>query len=122
VSAGPPGARVVTVADVSFKLNAGEALAVVGRSGSGKTALARVLCGIWPTLRGSVRLDGATLDQWSADQISGIVGYVPQSIELFEGTIAQNISRFQPDADPEAILAAAKAADCHDMIVRLENG
>lgn len=122
VTSGPPGARIVTVADVSFKLEAGDALAVVGRSGSGKTALARVLCGIWPTLRGSVRLDGATLDQWSTDQIAGIVGYVPQSIELFEGTIAQNISRFQPNADREAILAAAKAADCHEMIIRLENG
>jgi len=122
VTSGPPGARVVTVADVSLRLAAGDALAVVGPSGSGKTALARVVCGIWPALRGSVRLDGATLDQWSTDQIGQIVGYVPQSLEMFEGTIAQNISRFQPDADREAVLAAAKAADCHDMIVRLTDG
>lgn len=122
VTSGPPGARVVTVADVNLKLNAGDALAVVGPSGSGKTALARVVCGIWPALRGTVRLDGATLDQWSSDQVSQIVGYVPQAIELFEGTIAQNIARFRPDADREAVLAAARAADCHDMIVRLPDG
>lgn len=122
VTSGPPGARIVTVADVSLQLKAGDALAVVGPSGSGKTALARVICGIWPALRGSVRLDGATLDQWSTDQIGRIVGYVPQTLELFEGTIAQNIARFQPDADREQVLAAAKAADCHEMIVRLTDG
>ncbi len=122
LTSGPPGARIVTVADVNLKLKTGDALAIVGPSGSGKTALARVLCGLWPPLRGSVRLDGATLDQWSSDQMGDIIGYVPQSIELFEGTIAQNISRFREDADRDAVLAAAKAADCHDMIVRLPDG
>lgn len=122
VTAAPPGTRTVTLADMTFTLSAGEALAVVGRSGSGKTTLARVVCDIWPALRGSVRLDGATLDQWSPDQIARIIGYVPQSIELFEGTIAQNIARFRHDADREAILSAAQAADCHDLIVRLEGG
>lgn len=122
VTSGPPGARAVTVADVSLELKAGDALAVVGPSGSGKTALARVVCGIWPALRGSVRLDGATLDQWNTDQIGRIVGYVPQTLELFEGTIAQNIARFAADADREDVLAAAKAADCHEMIVRLTDG
>ncbi|SFF86936.1 ATP-binding cassette, subfamily C [Novosphingobium sp. CF614] len=122
VTAAPPGTRTVTLADVAFKLEAGEALAVVGRSGSGKTTLARIVCGVWPALRGSVRLDGATLEQWSPDQIARIIGYVPQSIELFEGTIAQNIARFRPDADREAILKAARAADCHDLIVRLDGG
>ncbi|MEJ2408053.1 MAG: type I secretion system permease/ATPase [Novosphingobium sp.] len=122
VTAAPPGTRAVTLADISFKLAAGQALAVVGRSGSGKTTLARAVCGIWPVLRGAVRLDGATLDQWSVAQIADIVGYVPQSIELFEGTIAQNIARFRPDADRAAVLEAAKAADCHDLIVRLEGG
>lgn len=122
ISAAPPGTRTVTLADVTFRLRAGEALAVVGRSGSGKTTLARVICGVWPTLRGSVRLDGATLDQWPPDLIGRILGYVPQSIELFEGTIAQNIARFRPDADRETILAAARAADCHDLIVRLAGG
>lgn len=122
VTAAPPGTRAITLADVSLTLTAGEALAVVGRSGSGKTTLARVVCGVWPALRGSVRLDGATLDQWSPDQIARIIGYVPQSIELFEGTIAQNIARFHPDADRDAILSAAKAADCHDLIVQLDGG
>lgn len=122
VTAGPPGARMVTVGDVSFRLEAGNALAIVGPSGSGKTTLARVICGLWPSLRGAVRLDGATMDQWTTEQLGHIIGYVPQSIELFEGTIAQNISRFQPDADREKILAAAKAADCHEMIVRLNDG
>jgi len=122
LTSAPPGERTVTLADVNFKLEAGDALAIVGRSGSGKTTLARVLCGVWPALRGTVRLDGATLDQWSTEQISRIVGYVPQSIELFEGTIAQNIARFRPDADRDAILASAQAADCHDLIVRLPGG
>jgi PrtD family type I secretion system ABC transporter len=122
LAAAPPGTRKLTVVDVGFRLRAGDGLAIVGRSGSGKTTLARVLCGVWPALRGDVRLDGATLDQWSSDEIAGIVGYVPQSIELFEGTIGQNISRFRADADREAILRAARAADCHELIVRLENG
>ncbi|WP_324698419.1 type I secretion system permease/ATPase [Novosphingobium aerophilum] len=122
LSSAPPGTRRVTLADVTFKLQAGDALAVVGRSGSGKTTLARVLCGVWPILRGTVRMDGATIDQWSADEIARIIGYVPQSIELFEGTIAQNIARFQTPPDRDAILKAAQAADCHDLIIRLENG
>ena len=122
LGSGPPGTRRMTLMDVNFDLKAGDALAVVGRSGSGKTTLARVLGGVWPALRGSVRLDGATLDQWSAPQIARFMGYVPQRIELFEGTIAQNIARFQPDADREKILAAARAADCHDLIVRLDGG
>lgn len=122
LTSGPPGAQMVTVADVNLRLEAGNALAIVGPSGSGKTALARVLCGVWPALRGSVRLDGATLDQWTSDQIASIVGYVPQAIELFEGTIAQNIARFQSDMDREAVLTAAKAADVHEMVVRLPDG
>ncbi|MCJ1961810.1 type I secretion system permease/ATPase [Novosphingobium mangrovi (ex Hu et al. 2023)] len=122
LTAGPPGLKRVTLAEVRFSLKAGDALAVVGRSGSGKTTLARVLCGVWSPLRGAVRLDGATLDQWSASQIAQFMGYVPQKIELFEGTIAENIARFRPDADRDKILAAARAADCHELIVRLEGG
>lgn len=122
LAAAPPGTRKLTVMDAGFRLAAGDALAIVGRSGSGKTTLARALCGVWPVLRGAVRLDGATLDQWSSDEIAQIVGYVPQSIELFEGTIAQNISRFRPDATRDAIVAAARSADCHDLVVRLERG
>ncbi|MBT0666975.1 type I secretion system permease/ATPase [Novosphingobium profundi] len=118
----PPGSKRLTLADVSFELKAGDALAVVGRSGSGKTTLARALCGVWPVARGAVRLDGATLDQWPVTQLAQFMGYVPQKIELFEGTVAQNIARFRPDADRDKILAAARAADCHDLIVRLDGG
>lgn len=122
LASAPPGLRVVTLSNITFTLNAGDALAVVGRSGSGKSTLARAICGIWPILRGSVRMDGATLEQWPSHQIARIMGYMPQAIELFEGTIAQNIARFSFDADQAAVLKAAKAADCHDLIVRLDKG
>ncbi|WP_244020948.1 type I secretion system permease/ATPase [Novosphingobium organovorum] len=122
LAAAPPGSKRVTLGDVHFDLKAGDALAVIGRSGSGKTTLARAVCGVWPALRGAVRLDGATLDQWSSAQRARFMGYVPQKIELFEGSIAQNIARFQAGADRAAVLAAARAADCHDLIVRLEGG
>jgi len=119
---GPPGRQKVTVANVSFRLNAGEALAVIGHSGSGKSTLMRAVTGAWPLLRGAVRLDGAALEQWDPAQLGRDMGYVPQAIELFDGTIAQNIARFEPDADPAAIITAARAADVHDMIVALPGG
>lgn len=119
---GPPGRQKVTVANVSFRLAAGEALAVIGHSGSGKSSLVRAITGAWPLLRGAVRLDGAALEQWDPVQLGMAVGYVPQSIEMFEGSIAQNISRFEPDASPDAIIAAARAADVHDMILALPGG
>ncbi|WP_260924809.1 type I secretion system permease/ATPase [Novosphingobium sp. 9] len=122
VACAPPGLRELTVSGASFRLQAGDAVAVIGRSGSGKSTLARAICGIWPVRHGSVRLDGATLDQWSGPQRGRIVGYVPQGIELLPGTLAQNIARFEPDADRDAILAAARAADVHDLIVGLEGG
>lgn len=119
---GPPGTQNATLAQASFRLRAGEALAVVGRSGSGKSSLARALTGAWPLWRGTVRLDGASLEQWDPTQFGRDIGYVPQSIELFEGTIAQNIARFDPSARPEAIIAAARAADVHDLVVALPGG
>ncbi|MBF7014318.1 type I secretion system permease/ATPase [Novosphingobium resinovorum] len=122
VVCGPPGRQKITVANVSFRLSAGEALAVIGHSGSGKSSLMRAMTGAWPLLRGAVRLDGASLDQWDPVQIGSDIGYVPQAIELFEGSIAQNIARFDPQAAPEAIIAAARAADVHDMIVALPGG
>jgi ATP-binding cassette, subfamily C, bacterial PrsD len=112
----------VTISNINFSLKAGDALAIVGRSGSGKSTLMRVLVGIWPVLRGAVRLDGATMDQWAADDLGQRIGYVPQNIELFDGTIAQNISRFDPAASAEKVIAAAKAADVHDLIVHLPGG
>ncbi|AXB77304.1 type I secretion system permease/ATPase [Novosphingobium sp. P6W] len=122
VVCGPPGRQKVTVANVSFRLSAGEALAVIGHSGSGKSTLMRAVTGAWPLLRGAVRLDGASLEQWDPVLLGRDIGYVPQAIELFDGTLAQNIARFDAEADPEAIIAAARAADVHDMIVALPGG
>lgn len=107
--------------NVSFTLQAGSALGVIGASGSGKSSLARALVGLWPPARGVLRLDGAEPDQWGIDALGRAIGYLPQDIELLPGTIAQNISRFQPD-DPTKLFAAAEQAAVHDMIVRLPNG
>ena len=122
LTSGPPGSDRATIGDVTFTLNAGDAVAIIGPSGSGKSSLIKAVVGVWPTLRGSIRLDGASLDQWGLDVLGRNIGYVPQSIELFDGTVAQNISRFDPDSQPEDVLAAAKAADVHDLIVQLPEG
>lgn len=120
--AAPPGTKRATIANVSFLLQAGETLGVVGRSGSGKSTLMRNIVGAWPIARGHIRLDGADLRQWEPNILGKHIGYVPQSIEMFEGTIAQNISRFDEDAQPDAIIAAARAADIHDFILQLDGG
>jgi PrtD family type I secretion system ABC transporter len=122
LSLGPPGVQKLTVGDVNFTLMAGDALGIIGPSGSGKSTLSRALVGIWKPMRGNVRLDGASLDQWQSDDLGQYLGFMPQQIELFDGTIAQNIARFEPNADPEAIIAAAQEADVHDFIVRLPHG
>lgn len=122
VFSGPPGSTKATVSNVSFQMEAGKSLAVIGHSGSGKSSLMRNLVGAWPIARGSIRLDGAEINQWDPHELGRHIGYVPQAIEMFDGTIAQNISRFDPDATPDAIIAAAKAADIHDLILRLPGG
>jgi ATP-binding cassette subfamily C protein PrsD len=119
---GPPGAQLPIVQAVSFQMRAGQGLGLIGPSASGKSTLARALVGVWPTLRGEVRLDGATLDQWEPDALGRHIGYLPQDVELFEGTVADNIARFQPDASSEAIIAAASAAGAHEMILQLPDG
>ena len=121
VSAAPPGQRLPTLHQVSFNLNAGEVLGVLGASGSGKSTLARVLVGVWPTLAGTVRLDGADIHQWNRDQLGPHIGYLPQDIELFSGSIAENIARFR-EADPRQVVAAAQQAGVHEMILRLAQG
>jgi ATP-binding cassette subfamily C protein len=121
-SAGAPGAQRLSVLDLSFELSAGSALGVIGPSASGKSSLARMLVGVWPAARGKVRLDGAALEQWDPDELGRHVGYLPQDVELFGGTIAQNIARFLPDAPPDAVLAAARAANVHELILRLPEG
>ena len=118
----PPGDQKVIVQDVTFVLEAGHGLGVIGPSGSGKSSLIRALVGVWQPARGKVRLDGAALDQWSSDVLGRHIGYLPQDVELFAGTVAQNISRFDPDASSDAIIAAAKDAGVHDMVIKMRDG
>jgi len=121
VSAGPPGQRSATLHMVNFNLAAGEVLGVLGASGSGKSTLARVLVGVWPALGGTVRLDGADIHRWNRDQLGPYIGYLPQDIELFSGSIAENIARFS-EADPQKVVAAAQQAGVHELILRMPQG
>ena len=118
----PPGEHKIVCQDANFTLTAGKALGVIGPTASGKSSLARLLVGVWAPARGSVRLDGATLDQWSPEALGRHVGYLPQDVELFPGNVAQNIARFEDPPNPAAVLAAAEAAGVHDMIVNLPDG
>ena len=122
VSIVPPGDQKVIVQDVTFALEAGNGLGVIGPSGSGKSSLVRALVGVWQPLRGKVRLDGAALDQWSPDVLGRHVGYLPQDVELFAGSVAQNICRFDPNAGSDSIIAAAKEAGVHEMIIKMRDG
>jgi len=117
----PPASKNAVVKGVSFELERGEFLGVVGPSASGKSTLARALLGIWPIYAGKVRLDGADMASWDREQLGPYIGYLPQDIELFDGTIAENICRFR-QPDPEQIVAAAKTAGVHEMILHLPNG
>ena len=118
----PPGAQKIVSQDINFTLTAGKALGVIGPTASGKSSLARMLVGVWSPVRGTVRLDGATIDQWSPEALGRHIGYVPQDVELFNGTVAQNISRFEEPPDPDAVIAAAQAAGVHDLITGLPEG
>ena len=117
-----PNTGAVIASDVSFELRSGDALGLIGPSGGGKTSLVKGLVGVWPLLRGAVRLDGGELSQWKTDVLGRHIGYLPQDVSLFEGTIAENIGRFNADATDRDIVAAAEAAGAHDMIVRLPDG
>ena len=122
VSASPPGSQRIVLGDVVFTLKGGDGLGIIGPSASGKSSLARLIVGVWQPIRGKVRLDGAALDQWSAESLGRHIGYLPQNVELFDGTIAENISRFEAESDANAIIAAAKSAGVHDLVVRLPEG
>lgn len=122
ISVAPPGERTPVVWDANFTLAKGSGLGVIGPSASGKSSLARALAGVWLPARGAVRLDGATLDQWPTDELGKHIGYLPQDVQLFDGTIAQNIARFDPDASSDMVLAASKAAGVHDLVVHLADG
>lgn len=121
LSASAPGTRRATLSNLSFTLPAGQVLGVIGPSGCGKSTLARLLIGVWQPLAGKVRLDGAQLSQWDKQQLGPHLGYLPQDIQLFAGTIAQNIARFaQVDADK--VLAAAQMAGVHSLILQMPEG
>jgi ATP-binding cassette subfamily C protein EexD len=117
----PPGSKNIVVRGVNMELNAGEALGIVGPSASGKSCLARALLGIWPTYSGKVRLDGADIFAWNRAELGPYVGYLPQDIELFDGSISENICRFG-DVDPDKVVEAAKTAGVHELILHLPQG
>jgi PrtD family type I secretion system ABC transporter len=117
----PPDQQRPSLRNVSLRLEPGQALGVIGPSASGKSTLARTLAGIWKPVAGAVRLDGAELDQYG-DDLGRYIGYVPQDIALFDGTVAENVARLAPEPDPEAVVRAAKMAGAHDMILKLPEG
>jgi ATP-binding cassette, subfamily C, type I secretion system permease/ATPase len=117
-----PGSDRILVSDVTFGLRAGTGMALLGASAAGKSTLAKALVGIWPARNGVVRLDGATLDQWGMDDLGRHIGYLPQDVALFDGTIAENIARFDETAGSDAVLHAARIACAHEMILRLPEG
>ncbi len=121
VTAAPPGVTTPIVRNVNFAIPAGDVLGVIGPSGSGKSTLARLLVGIWPAMMGKVRLDGADIYQWNKAELGPNIGYLPQDIELFSGSVSENIARFG-EVDAEKVVTAAKRAGVHDMILRLPKG
>ena len=122
LSAFVPDSDKPIVYNVSFRIAAGTGLGVIGPTGAGKSTLARAIVGAWPRMRGKVRLDGAEVRQWDPVSLGRHLGYLPQDVELFEGTVAENISRFEPEADPQKIVAAARQAAVHDMVLKLPDG
>ncbi len=116
-----PGSKLMILKNVNFKVPVGEVVAVIGPSASGKSTLARLLVGVWPALTGSVRLDGADIYSWSKDELGPYLGYLPQDIELFNGTVAENIARFGT-VDSEQVIVAAQAAGVHEMVLLLPKG
>jgi PrtD family type I secretion system ABC transporter len=122
VGGGAPGTNRLLIDGISLSLAAGDGLGVIGPSASGKSSLARMIVGIWPAWRGKVRLDGAALDNWSSDTLGRHIGYLPQDVELFAGTIAQNICRFEPEPAAETIIEAATMANIHEMVLQFPDG
>ncbi len=118
----PPGQTQPVLRGLSFQLSPGQAVGVIGPSGAGKSTLARALTGVWPLAAGQIRLDGATLDQYDPDVLGWLIGYLPQRVTLFDGTIAENIARLSPRPDPAKVVSAARAAAAHEMILALPQG
>ena len=121
VSTAAPGSQQAILRNVNFGIAAGECVAVIGPSGSGKSTLARLMVGVWPALAGTVRLDGADLHRWSKDELGPHLGYLPQDIELFDGTVADNIARFG-EVDSKLVIEAATRAGMNETILRLPKG
>mgnify|MGYP001942556726 CR=1 FL=1 len=117
----PPGAKAAVLKNISFTIGSGSTVGVVGPSGAGKSTLARALLGIWPAASGKIRLDGADVFTWDREELGPYIGYLPQDVELFEGSISENIARFG-DIDATKVVAASQAADVHEMILRLPEG
>lgn len=118
----PPGQQQATLKNVSFIVQPGQAVGVIGPSGAGKTTLARAITGVWPPAGGKIRLDGASLDQYEPDVLGQHIGYLPQRVQLFDGTIAENIARLSPNPDSEQIVIAAQKAAAHEMILKFPDG
>jgi ATP-binding cassette subfamily C protein len=122
LSVGPTGEQIALLRMISFRLEPGQALGVIGPSGAGKSTLAKALTGAWRPFAGKIRLDGAALDQYDPDVLGRLIGYLPQRVTLFDGTIAENIARLDHTPDSRKVVEAARKADAHDMIVRLPQG
>lgn len=117
----PPGSKKPALKGVTATIDAGDIVGIIGPSGAGKSTMARAVLGIWPTANGAIRLDGAEVFQWDREHLGGFIGYLPQDIELFEGTISENIARFG-EIDSEKVVEAAKMADVHELILQLPEG
>jgi PrtD family type I secretion system ABC transporter len=122
LSVAPPGSQRLVVQEVTLKLDKGQGLGIIGPTASGKTSLVRAMVGVWQPARGKIRLDHAALEQWTPEALGAHVGYLPQDVELFAGSVAQNICRFHEKPEPETILAAARSAGVHELILRLPEG
>jgi PrtD family type I secretion system ABC transporter len=118
----PPASHKPTLADISFNLEPGQAIGVIGRSGSGKSSLARALVGVWPPAKGEIRLGGAKIEQYDPEALGAYIGYLPQDVSLFGGTVAENIARMALEPDAEEVVRAAKAASAHELILTLPQG
>ncbi len=118
----PPGSSAAVINGLSLDLIPGQAVAFIGPSAAGKTSLAKALVGIWPAARGDIRMDGATYDQWDPEVLGMAIGYVPQSVDILEGTVGENIARFDPQATSESVIAAAQAAGMHQLILNMPQG
>ena len=118
----PPGAARPVLKGLTFRLDPGEALGVIGPSAAGKSTLARLLVGVWAPASGAVRLEGAKIDAWTAAERGSFMGYLPQDVELFAGTVAENIARFAEQPDSDQVVSAARRAGVHEMILQLDQG